>query len=340
MSTLSEILRDYQRETRDNLEDFRNKQSRLTRELDADRQRLDEYDNQINKINERHTAITSESSNVECAIKDLKSQLSAKEKELLDLRHKFQDCESQLTRIRKERKTSENSSGSKERDLAFVRQEIERLSLQETTKRVEALRDYLAHQWETIIRLNTERSQLEKSYLARQKLEEDRHNLHNIREVCEAREELQKLLRNPLTDAVKNLLVEELKKKEEELNRKYPGALNVDVANKPPEELVELYFRETDRGYYFFFPLTESLWGNGVESELNLASKLIWDIADKLNLQKSDGTFGYSKGVCYLCRPLATNRFDTLEVPMPNGATLSLYFEALPEEIQWKPESP
>ncbi len=170
-----------------------------------------------------------------------------------------------------------------------------------------------------------------------------RHEERKIGDLCDQRDELRKLVNTATVPGVKEMLQDSLRRIEDELEKRYPGALG--LVSPPPDRghVEELHYYRGDSGKaVFLLPITQSAW-EAVESgdrgaAATVAVRLIWDIIRGLGLTKENGEFIFDGRRCIFSSKLdvehVTELYEGFKVSLPGAVTLDVVLSPLLAEIE------
>lgn len=180
-------------------------------------------------------------------------------------------------------------------------------------------------------------------YKAADDFKKARHEDPHIGDLCDQRDQFRELLRLATVPPVAEALRRELERVEQELDRRYPGALSIDV-KVPSIMLVEelFYLTDSDGSLCILLPINERDWngiGNGdTGAEATCAMRFVWEMINGLGLKSHDGEFCFEKGYCiFVARDLNADDMTSIReftLKMKNSATMTFRFSPFPSEVQ------
>jgi hypothetical protein len=169
-----------------------------------------------------------------------------------------------------------------------------------------------------------------------------RHEDQHIGDLCDQRDQFRALIPQATVPAVADTLRRELERVEQELDKKYPGALSIE--EKVPSILLveELYYLiDSDGLLRIVIPIEEQVWGGISEgdtgAEANCAMRMVWEMISGLGLKSSDGEFRFEKGYCmFVTNALNADEMSVQEftLRLKNSATLRFRFSPFPAQVQ------
>lgn len=169
-----------------------------------------------------------------------------------------------------------------------------------------------------------------------------RHEDNYIGDLCDQRDQFRELIRLATVPAVAETLRRELERVEQDLNRKYPGALSIDEKVPPLMSVYELYYLVGSDGLLrVVLPITEPVW-NGIRSgetgaEATCAMRMVWEMISGLELRSNDGEFRFENGYCmFVANELNADDMSIREfiLRLRNSATLTFRLSPFPSQVQ------
>ncbi len=169
-----------------------------------------------------------------------------------------------------------------------------------------------------------------------------RHEDREIGDLCDQRDQFRQLIEMASVPGVKVTLGMALQKIEEELQRRYPGALSIEDT---VQELVlnEALHYYKDRGgkTSIILPISELDW-TGIEkgekgARTTTAMRLVWSMVKEGGLKKVDGEFHIQDGRCIFASNFSEDEMAALEgfsLSVPPSPALIFRFCPLPLEIE------
>jgi hypothetical protein len=170
-----------------------------------------------------------------------------------------------------------------------------------------------------------------------------RHEDNYIGGLCDQRDQFRTLISFATVPAVADTLRRELERVEQELDKRYPGALSIDEKMPSIMSVEELfYFIDSDGLLRVFLPISKQVW-DGISMgemcvEASCAMRVIWEMISGLELKSSDGEFRFEDGFCMF----AANSLNTDDMTikgdftlrLKNSATLTFRISPFPAEVQ------
>jgi hypothetical protein len=220
-----------------------------------------------------------------------------------------------LKEIRKEQKSQQ------EVETLLLKLNKEREEKQSELRRglLEALEQYLKQQAEQVHAAFSTREQREKAMQEIEAFRKARHSDSEISRLCDQRDELNRFLNTSTVVGVKGMLQNSLKTIEEQIDKKFPGALKISetaVKDNPLEDL--LFYCDRSNKAVFLLPVRPDDWdaaGKGETTEsVNNTMCLVWNMIQELKLKKKDGDFINVRG-----HPAFASNFDLEEAAILEG---------------------
>lgn len=242
-----------------------------------------------------------------------------------------------LAEIRREQKTGQDAETR-----------AARLGAERTDKQL-ALKQAVLHALDIHLRLQTEQlqtafntqEQQADAMRAFEDFKKARHADPEIGRLCEQREEVQKFLNSAMVPGVRDMLQVSLKSIEDQLVRKFPGALTHPPPVKDNQIDDLLFYCNQEGKAVFLLPIDQAAWNAATtDDSTEGASKamcLVWHFLREMKLRTEDGEFVMQRG-----RPTFKSRFDLEDVAILQGfsvkhhesVVMRFILSAVPTELQ------
>lgn len=302
--------------------------------------------------NERKRLVTEAEDRLKEA-QDKLDEIERQRQEILERLIEKRDAKEQAEELLKE------SRQETERAFSIVRTETERRDKEvrllheieaEKVQHESRLRD--AYRLSVDIYVRDIASQVEQAFageeernrrlIAADEFKKARHEDPHIGDLCDQRDQFRELIRFTTVPTVAETLRRELARVEQELDRKYPGALSID--EKVPSVMLveELYYLVGPDGLLrVVLPITEQVW-NGIRSgetgvEATCAMRMVWEMISGLGLKSRDGEFCFENGYCmFTAKDLGADDMSIREftLRLKNSAALTFRFSPFPAQVQ------
>jgi hypothetical protein len=179
--------------------------------------------------------------------------------------------------------------------------------------------------------------------LAADAFKKARHEDNYIGGLCDQRDQFRTLISFATVPAVADTLHRELARVEQELDRRYPGALSIDEKIPSIMSVEELYyFIDPDGILRVALPISGQVWKGISEGEMGAgatcAMRMVWEMISGLELKSDDGEFRFENGYCmFVAQSLSaddmTIKGDFI-LRLRNSATLTFRLSPFPAEVQ------
>jgi hypothetical protein len=179
--------------------------------------------------------------------------------------------------------------------------------------------------------------------LAADAFKKARHEDNYIGDLCDQRDQFRELIRLATVPAVADTLRRELARVEQELDKRYPGALSIDEKMPSIMSVEELYYLiDPDGLLRVVLPISEQVWDGISKGETGAgatcAMRMVWEMISGLELKSSDGEFCFENGYCmFVAKSLnaddMTIKGDFI-LRLRNSATLTFRLSPFPAEVQ------
>jgi hypothetical protein len=168
-----------------------------------------------------------------------------------------------------------------------------------------------------------------------------RHDDRRIGDLCDQRDQFRELITMATVPAVKETLNAALKKIEDELERRYPGAMTIGDT-VPEVSLVEdlHYYTDGDGKGCILLPISATVWSRIQEGDTGTACtramRLAWGLVKGTGLKPGDGQFCCIRDRCLFIGNFSGEELsilDAFSLTMPGSVKLDLRFVPLPTEV-------
>ena len=346
--TLTDLLRTQTLEVQDALNGCENRIRGLGSEK---RTYLSQIEVLESEINAKRAQVSQEESlvrQVEVEIRDI-------ERKIEELRH-LQDqlierkkgislgltnVEQEINSLSEQKKRAKTTLEEHEGEVRQLIIEKERWRKRLLSARRIAVRTYLGDLGNRLIQIMASQEEQSEKMLARKRLEEARHQDHEIMNLYEARTELQKLLKIANITAVRQQLEQQLKQVELQIETCFPGALRNEVQPGSDSQIEEIFFAvdRSDRSR-ILLPISLQTWGQIARGEVGKDSqsalRLIWGVGralgkmGALRLKVQDDLVVMTVSIDLT----SAGDLPDISMPLPGSGIVSLLFSKLPHELQ------
>lgn len=353
---ISDIIRDHTRALSDALTNTSIERQRLLTQLKSADERLKRASTEIARgrtLEGERKRIVSEA---EARVQELQQQfdeIEERRRQVLErLLEKSEEMQSAEGLLREARQGVESAVAAT-RDAAREREEASRRltdvdrgieSYKEKQKAAfrESLDVFLAGSARRIEEVFAGQEERTRRAAAAESFRRARHEIPEIGDLCDQRDQFLELVRYASVPAVKEALTRELQRVEAALEAQYPGALTVEASGVLPTNIEELYYFPSVEGTgCVILPISENTWraiedGNTGAAETR-AMKLIWEMISGVGIRSTDGEFRCEDGLCtFVARSLTADDLGTLEgfnLRVQGSPALSVKLCPLPRDI-------
>ena len=286
-------------------------------------QKLDEIERQRAELLERLFEKREEKDKAESLLKEARS---ATEKAL-----------ETIARARDSIETTAKTLGAKEQEKAREQRRLR-------DAYVRSIDSYLSQLSRRIDQAFVGQEERQRRMAAIEAFKKARHEDRQIGDLCDQRDQFRQLIDMATVPGVKETLRLALTKIEEELQKRYPGALSVGEAVPEAGSIEDLYyFFRPDGTVSILLPISEPAWialrNDPPDAAASRAMTFVWGMVKGTGLKPSDGEFCCDGGRCVFV--FASNTGDDeislLEgstFSVPSSAGLTFRISSLPTEIQ------
>lgn len=354
--TLDEIVRDQTRDVRDALEKIQARYGDLLEKKNAADDRLKkaftEIKYQRTRENERRRLLVEIEDKIH-EIQQKVDEIERQRQELIDrlmerrdekekaeklLRVVIQTAESEQHTVRDARSTIDTVA----RTLDEVEKDKEQSKALLRSASTKSLDIYLAEVSRRLDQAYASEEERDRRQAALETFKRARHEDREIADLCDQRDEYRDLMARATVPGVKGTLLEALDKVEEELQKRYPGALSLQDTVPEVGSIAELtYVADSDEKARIFLPMAESVWRaveNGdVAPATTRAMQFVWSMISGLGLKPSDGEFRCEMGRVVFCvdaKACDVSALTSLTFSMQAPKGITFAFCPLPAEVK------
>lgn len=346
---LDDLIRSRSREPSDAL-------ARLEQELDRNRKERASALDRARRSRAEADRLRSVSTEREATARKIQSQIADLEEQLQQLRARIEARQSELRecsdalsevdrKVSEQRKLDRSDTDRAEAlatEISNAENALERERGRLREARRAALADYLQALWGRIKEVSasheTNRSALE----ARRNLEAQRHQDPELASLWEAREEWRRIVQTSGPSLVVKTARTELDRIDQQLEARFPGALQASQGNQGLSEIEELFLapRPRDGGSWIPLPIPLSIWrsiergDHGADEALGM--RLIWALSRALPPSRYRGGFFAGDFCCGLSTDAAESdlaQIESIGFPLPGGASVAFILTSLPREV-------
>jgi hypothetical protein len=246
--------------------------------------------------------------------------------------------------LRKDRKVALGEAENLDKAVRELAEERDGFDVTLSRAHRDAFRRYTADLQAALAEFASQQEGRQAKLARLQKLRDARHNDPVVGNLCEAREELRRLLKTTRVPTVKDALQSQLTGIEAKLDKLFPGALEADTTGAAnSEEIQELFFAQDENHLHtrIFLPFDKAVWesirsGTDGMAETT-ASHVAWTFAKELGLNSEDAGFGLLAecGIVILRVPFDDKLSEKdIVVKLPEVGSVTFMFSPLPEPVQ------
>lgn len=354
--TLMELVRENTFQIRDDISKLEQLKQEKISDLNSTNERIKRCGSDISSNNRqleerktRFTAIEQRESSLLKEIDDLETRRQQLLTDLLNCRQDVDSARKILEDAKIQRSQAQRSFAEENKKIESLRRDLKDLEAdyEKHKKRlgaihIQALRKYLQNLENSIQQEFQEQANRKDSLIALQDLRKLRHEKRDIGDLCDARDELRKVLKGVMVPAVKTTIQTELDKIEIQIEKLFPGALSVEMITKDSDFIEEIYYCVDHKGrLHLFLPVSVEIWeslelGKQTVKE-RAAAHLFFSIARGINFEAGKVKYCCKHNFIVLISEYSDNFFlqkGDLSIGLPGGGTFSFIPSLLPDEIQ------
>jgi hypothetical protein len=253
-----------------------------------------------------------------------------------------QEVKSRETSLQKDTQQDQVEIQKIEKHEKDIESQKGRAVLDLRTARVNALKAYMLEVSDRITSTVLSQEQRKAQRQSYEELKRDRHIHPEIADLCDARDEWLKVLKSTSVPSVKRDIESNLKKIEEELNSRYPGALAAGSSSGQDDLIEELYYFEDElKRIAVIFPMPKTIWdaiAAGTQGPTEeIAMRILWNVAKSLDAKPGESLIQPKTEYALLIRETHQNQTfesDNFSLDMPGGGSLSVLLIPMPADVQ------
>jgi len=310
-------------------------------EVTQHRQSENEHKKSFNNAAEKVAEAQRILDELECKRQDALGELWRLQEEQNQVDRQYRAAQSStqdaLAEIRKERKVGQDA----EKHIKSVQKKLEEKKDALRQAMLEALEVHLKSQSEQVYSAFNTQEEHTEANRAFEEFKKARHTDPDISRLCEEREELEKLLKTAIVPKVREMLQTSLKDIREQIESRFPGALNPrqPPVDNPIDDL--LFYCNKEGKAVFLLPIDPAAWHSASrdaqgENE-SRAMCITWHFLRDLKLKVEDGQFIEVRG-----RPAYQSQFGIEDVAILHGfgvkshesEVMRFVLSAVPPELQ------
>ena len=272
--TLQDYIREATHEINDAIKLIDQKRATLINERTGAEETIKRTGSLISEQHKMQNDRKKEIEGVDSNLKEINKQLDELERQkrlLLEQYNEFKvnidEAKSSLAQIEQESINAQRQINSEKKSIEQFDYQIEEIEKQRNRHdqrfrlaHVSAFKSFLKN-GNSIIEEYFKRITSRKTIVeAAERLNKKRHEDTHVADLCEARDEWKKILKTVIVPGVKEAGNKELKIIEAEINKMFPGALEIDTSKNENNPTTELYYHEDDEETIIFFPFLEEQW--------------------------------------------------------------------------------
>ncbi len=284
---------------------------------------------------------------VQTVLDDLEEQRSMAMERFAEAQDAKGNAEALLRKVQGEIEAKEKEIGQAGGQIADVKEEYAELNketqgLEENLREAQlgAIDNYVCDLEARIDEILLKQDERSEKLAARRRLTKARGENPEIGSLCEQREEILRFLPDTRVPGVKDLLRQQIEKIEAELQRRFPGALDVDSEAKEARTIYETYYYADSTGKaMFLIPISAKRWRNIQvgDRDCEQAVRFLWSMIDGLALEPSHGTFILNGTKCLFASTIDYEDVEAMEsfkLHLEDGSRIDFRLLSVPHEVQ------
>lgn len=280
-------------------------------------------------------------------IKELQARLRERQKEHERVEAEYSAAKGAAADRLRDGQRARKEAEEWERKVAEVRERIQTYQMRLREERRAALRKYLAALWTRLLEADRKAASGMEARAELDRLNRARHDDPRVAELWEARQEWLRIAQSAGPPPVRETARREVQKIEEDLERRFPGALKVATAGTL-DDLEEVYLcpRAAGDGWKLLLcipaEICESLNAGESASTQGLAARIIWAFARGIQNEGGHGEpwrsrFDVQQGYLVMFvdgGPENIKDRETIAVALSGGGRVTFMLSELPTEIR------
>src|SRR3989339_269867 len=314
----------------------------------------------LDKINQKRSDVFSHMRSSEEICKRINNDISKIKIEEKELKEKFNsldnllnDINQELDNIEKKRQESNSSILEKQNEKHRLTKQISerektyKKNIEDRNKEnlnkilISSFNNYIKSVNSQIIQSYQTNSEISKKYKEVENLKQKRNTDPKIASLWEAREEWYSIIKSKSVPAVVNAAKRELKIIEDEINKLFPGALEVSGTTQMTNPIIDLYYRINEEGEIkLYLPFNESDWiilkNGGTQLSNKIISYFIWWLSSELSLNPESTKYNIENHKVILFYKIDYDERikDSIRMQLEGNTGISFLFFKVPVELE------
>jgi len=175
---------------------------------------------------------------------------------------------------------------------------------------------------------------------SRERLRRSRHEDREVGDLCDARDEWRRILKSVGVPSVAQAAEIELRRIESEIERRFPGAMELESMKSNGQQITELYFHAGDDWTMVYLPFSEEDWRSAaIETGPSTETFMyfVWWLSGKMKVGFDDVVVKCENGLVVLCSKVGLGDLKgvndmVFSIPGDNGITFIL--SQIPYEVK------
>jgi hypothetical protein len=279
---------------------------------------------------------------LERQITDLQERLRERETERAEAAAHLQEMDAKVNELQKQAETDRlNLRNNKDR-LRERQQDRERAVIRRKEAYRQSIFQFLEGVEKSLTTLALATQQRQSKAASLDAFKKARHNDHVVANLCDARDEWRSVLKTVAVPAVQETASAELAKIESEIERRFPGALELEEGARPEERIEDLFFvrQKTTGEIRLFVPLSRKAWDSLSKEDGGVlqqtAMHLLWTLIQSLGLRTESARIRADSFWTITISGNVAEEAQKREITMtlPGGGSVIFILSPLPSEIE------
>jgi chromosome segregation ATPase len=340
VASLKELVEQASRTPLDALRQLDTHEKRVRSEIDSAKQRLATTEKELEFSRPVREALRDRVEALKRDVESLEKHLQAQKLQLQRASDEHQEKTEQASQFRKDRSLAETAAQESEKRLRDLEEQTKRAKLAILAAQKAALRGYLETTGKRLIQFAEMQDKSKAGQAALERLKAERNSSAQVASLCEAREELKRILAEVRVPSVVSAMRSQLDDAERRIEALFPGAIAAE-SQQTGEELEEIYFATLPNSRArLFLPLAHDVWrkmddgGTGVPEDT--AVRMVWALQKSIKADwgQSEAQYIPELGVIVDAADCPDLADVTVNVPIGRASSITFMCTPLPGYIE------
>ena len=298
------------------------------------KEKFNSLDNLLNDINQELDNIEKKRQELNSSILEKQNEKHRLTKQISEREKTYKKNIEEINKVNEKKDKYEKESNHLTSDYDRNEENLNKILISSFNNYIKSVNSQIIQSYQT-------NSEISKKYKEVENLKQKRNTDPKIASLWEAREEWYSIIKSKSVPAVVNAAKRELKIIEDEINKLFPGALEVSGTTQMTNPIIDLYYRINEEGEIkLYLPFNESDWiilkNGGTQLSNKIISYFIWWLSSELSLNPESTKYNIENHKVILFYKIDYDERikDSIRMQLEGNTGISFLFFKVPVELE------